>query len=400
MSDWRHVLIIGRREFLERARSRVFLVTMGILVLVIVGAILLVSLINIEEEAIPLGVGGDSPEGIVQDIEMAARALDVDVTVEDYGSRSAAVVAIEDGEIDAALIDGDTVVATNSPSVTVQTIFTAAANAAVRRQIAADLGLTGGDVAAILAPVTVTVEELDPSDPEEDARAGASFLSAIVLLTTILVFGQFVAMGIVEEKQNRVVEVVLAKVRTTSLLIGKVLGIGALGIVQILAIGLAVVIGLVVAPIEDLGIPDLTAIGITAVLWLGLWFVLGYLVYSFLYATFGATISRQEDMQSIAFIPALSIMPAYFLVVFTASSGGEVTPLVRIASFVPLWSPIIMPFRINTGNAEPWEIILSIVIVVATIVALVLIGARVYRGAALRTGAKISLREARSSADR
>ena len=398
MSDWRQVLIIARREFLERARSRVFLVTMGLIVLVIVGGIFLLSVVNFEGDATPLGVGGELPEGIVGDIEATASALEADVTVTEYGTRQEAEAAIEAGDIDAALIDGSTVIAMTTPSVTVQTIFTSAANAAVRRELAADLGLTGEEVQAIVSPVAISIEELEPDDPAEDARAAASFLSAIILLSTILIFGQFVAMGIVEEKQNRVVEVVLAKVRTTSLLIGKVLGIGALGILQIVAIGAAVVVGLTVAPVDDIGVPDLTSIGVLAVLWLGLWFVLGYLVYSFLYATFGATISRQEDMQSVAFIPALSIMPAYFLVVFTASSGGEVTPLIRIASFVPLWSPIIMPFRVNTGNAEPWEVALSIVIVLATIALLVFIGARVYRGAALRTGAKVSLREAWTSA--
>lgn len=400
MSDTRQVLIIARREFIERARSRVFLVTMGVIVLVIVGAILLVSFVDFEGEATPLGVGGDSPTGLVEDIEASAAVLDFEITVTDYGTGSAAVAAVESGEVVAALIDGSTIVANDTPSATVQTVFASAANASVRRELAAELGLSGDDIAQILAPVTVAVEELDPDDPEEDARAGASFLSAIILLTTILIFGQFVAMGIVEEKQNRVVEVVLAKVRTTSLLIGKVLGIGALGLVQIVAIGAAVVIGIAVAPIDDLGIPDLASIGVTAVVWLGIWFVLGYLVYSFLYATFGATISRQEDMQSVAFIPALSIMPAYFLIVITASSGGELTPLVRIASFVPLWSPIVMPYRINTGNAEPWEVALSIAIVVATIALLVVVGARVYRGAALRTGAKVSVRDAWNTASR
>jgi ABC-2 type transport system permease protein len=398
VSDWRQVAIIARREFLERARSRVFLVTMGLIAVIIVGGIFLLSVVNFEGDATSLGIAGSSPDGLDADVEIAASAVDVEVEVTEYPTRADAVAAIEQDEIEAALIDGTTIIATNTPSVTIQTILAAAANAAVRRELASDLGLTGNDVAQILAPVSVSVEELEADDPGEDARAAASFLSAIILLTTILVFGQFVAMGIVEEKQNRVVEVVLAKVRTTSLLIGKVLGIGALGIVQIAAIGLAVVVGLAVAPIDDIGIPDLTSIGIVAVTWLGVWFVLGYLVYSFLYATFGATISRQEDMQSVAFIPALSIMPAYFLVVFTASSGGETTPLIRLASFVPLWSPIVMPYRINTGSAEPWEVVIAIVIVVVTIAVLVGVGARVYRGAALRTGSKVSLREAWSSA--
>lgn len=400
MGDRSQVMIIARREFVERARSRVFLVTMAVLVLLIVGAIVVVSLINTDPDPTPIGIGGDSPEGIEEDIEAASAAVGLDVTITDFGAAEAAITAVEDGEVDAALVDGSTIVSIDAPSITVQTVLTAAANAAVRRDIASDLGLTGDDVAAILAPVTVTVDELEPDDPQQGARAGASFLSSIVLLTTILMFGQFVAMGIVEEKQNRVVEVVLAKVRTTSLLIGKVLGIGALGILQILAIGLAVVAGLLIAPIDDIGIPDLTSIGIVAVVWLGVWFVLGYLVYSFLYAMLGATISRQEDLQSVAYVPVFSIMPAYFLVVFASSSGGEVTPLIRIASFVPLWSPIMMPFRINAGNAEPWEIVLAIALVGAAIALLVMVGARVYRGAALRTGAKISLREAWTTADR
>lgn len=398
MSTIGQIMIIARREFIERARSRVFISTMLVLALLIVGGIALLSLINPEQEAIRLGIAGDSPADIEQDIEGSAAAVDVDVVVTDLGSVDGAMTAVEVGEVDAALVDGSTIVSNTEPSQTVASILTSAANSAVRRELAADLGLSSDQLTEILAPVQVEVTELDPDDPEEIARGIASFLAAIVLLTSIMVFGQFVAMGIVEEKQNRVVEVVLAKVRTTSLLIGKVLGIGALGLLQVVALGLAIVIGLVVVPLDDFGVPDLTSIGITAVIWLVFWFVLGYLVYSFLYATLGATISRQEDMQSVAFIPAILILPAYFLVTITASAGGEESALVRIGSYVPLWSPILMPFRVNTGTAGWWEIALAVFLAVAAIAVLVLVGARVYRGAALRTGAKISLREAWSNA--
>ena len=120
--------------------------------------------------------------------------------------------------------------------------------------------------------------------------------------------------------------------------------------------------------------------------------MLGYLLYSFMYATAGATISRQEDMQSVAFIPAVSIMPAYLMMVLSIESGPG--PLVRIASFVPLWSPILMPFRINLGDAPLWEVAVAVLLVILTIAALVRIGSRVYRGAALRTGARVSLLDA------
>jgi ABC-2 type transport system permease protein len=394
------VAIIARREFLQRARTRVFQFTLVGLSLLIVGAIFLVSLLAEESEAIQLGVDGSSPDGIIADIEVVAASLDTEVAVTRYDTTGEATIAVEQGDVTAALIDGDTIISNSEPSGSVTTILTAAANANARREVAAELGLTNADVALLVSPVEVSVVELDPDpeDPDEVARGVASFLAAVVLLTTIMMFGQFVAMGIVEEKQNRVVEVILSKVRTTSLLIGKVLGIGALGLLQVAALGIAVVAGLVIAPLPDLGVPNLTSIGVSATVWLLVWFVLGYMVYSFMYATLGATVSRLEDLQSVAFIPALAILPAYFLIVVSVSGENASSPLVRIASFVPLWSPIVMPFRINVGAAQPWEVVVSVVIIVMTTAILVRVGARVYRGAALRTGGRVSLREAWRSA--
>lgn len=400
MKASQQVAIIARREFLQRARTRVFRFTLVGLSLLIVGGIFALSLLNDESEAIPLGVDGSSPDGIVADIEFVATSLDTEVVVTKYETSADATSAVEEGDVTAALIDGDTIIAMSEPSATVTTILAGAANANARREIAAELGLTDADVALVVSPVEVSVVELDPdpADPDEAARGVASFLAAVVLLTTIMMFGQFVAMGIVEEKQNRVVEVILSKVRTTSLLIGKVLGIGALGLLQVAALGIAVVAGLVIAPLPDLAVPNLTSIGVSATAWLLVWFVLGYMVYSFMYATLGATISRLEDLQSVAFIPALAILPAYFLIIVSVSGENANSFLVRIASFVPLWSPIVMPFRINVGEAQPWEVLVSVVIVVMTTAILVRIGARVYRGAALRTGGRVSLREAWRSA--
>ena len=397
MNASQQIFLIARREFLERARSRVFLFTMLGLALLVMGGIFAVSFIGSGESSVPLGISGDSPEGLTADIEAAAAALDTSVTVRNYPAASVEG-AIEQGEITAVLVDGSTIISNQAPSGTVVAIFTAAANSAVRREVSADLGLSDEEVVAIVAPVRVTVTELDPEEPEQIARGVASFLAAVVLLTTIMMFGQFVAMGIVEEKQNRVVEVILSKVRATSLLIGKVMGIGLLGLVQILAIGVAIVLGLVLAPLPDLGVPGLTTIGVTAVVWLVFWFMMGYMVYSFIYATLGATISRQEDMQSVAFIPAIAILPAYFFVSFTASTSGELSPLARLASYVPLWSPILMPYRINTGDAMWWEVVLAVALCLAAMAALIAVGSRVYRGAALRTGGKVSIREAWASA--
>ncbi len=125
---------------------------------------------------------------------------------------------------------------------------------------------------------------------------------------------------------------------------------------------------------------------------MALWFVIGYVMYSFVFATMGATVSRLEDLQSLTYVPSVLLLPAY--AVAAASLAGAPTPLLAPMSMVPIWSPLLMPFRIVTGNAAWWEVAVALVGSAAFIGLLVWFGARVYRGAALRMGGRVSLREA------
>ncbi|MFO7700205.1 MAG: hypothetical protein R6W79_06350, partial [Acidimicrobiia bacterium] len=110
MNHWRQIAIFARREFVERARSKVFLTTMGFIAVLIIGGIALVSLIGTDEEATPLGIAGDSPTDIDRYIEEAASALELDVTVTELGTSDDALAAVEAGDVDAALVDGSTIV--------------------------------------------------------------------------------------------------------------------------------------------------------------------------------------------------------------------------------------------------------------------------------------------------
>jgi len=206
---------------------------------------------------------------------------------------------------------------------------------------------------------------------------------------TILIFGQFVAMGIVEEKQNRVVEVVLSRIRPAQLLVGKVLGIGALGLAQVLAIAAAAVVALTFIDLPDVSVTGIGAEIIGSVIF---WFLLGYTLYSFLYAALGATVSRQEDLQGAIILPVFLILPGFFL----AQVAGQFPDgtLAFVGSLVPFWSPMVMPVRMAAGGVPWWQVAMSVLLVVLTIVVLVRVGARVYTGAVLRTGARVKLREA------
>ncbi|HZB59832.1 MAG TPA: ABC transporter permease, partial [Actinomycetota bacterium] len=124
-----------------------------------------------------------------------------------------------------------------------------------------------------------------------------------------------------------------------------------------------------------------------------LWFLLGYAFYSSMFAVAGAIVSRQEELQNTA-TPLNLLMIASFFVAFTSSVSGADTTLAKVSSFLPPVAPLVMPLRIAGGDAALWEIALSLGIMLVSIVAVVLLAARLYEGAILRTGARVKLGDA------
>lgn len=387
------MLLIARREFVERGRSRVFLgVMIGMVVLILGGMFVANRFAPQPSTARVVVVGG--PPGVAQAVEVVARSMALAVEVRAAGSAEEARTAVVDGLADAALVDGKSILADGEPDAALEALLRGAGAAAARAQVAGTLGLDGAQLQALLDPVRVTVVDVSSTgrpDPASDARGAAAFLSVLVLFMSLLIFGQFVGMGVVEEKQTRVAEVVLARVSTASMLVGKVLGIGALGLVQLMVLGVTTMVGLQLFPPAVPGL-DVRALGAVAVVWMVLWFVIGYLMYSFIYATLGATVTRTEDLQSLAYVPTLLLVPAYLVVAMAL--GGSPSPWLVPMSMVPAWSPLIMPFRMVTGTAPAWQVLLSIAGSLAFIALMVWVGSRVYRGAALRTGGRVPLREA------
>ncbi len=385
------IALVAKREIVERSRSRVFRVMLVAMALLVGGGIIALSFINPSSQPIHIGLAGDVLPGLQGDIETVAGAVEQQVTITTYPSTQEADTALEDGDIDVLLVDSSTVVTPSGAATDETVILSTAVNAAGRRVVGQELGLSESEISAIVQPVTLSYLETDDSNDANEIRAVVAFLGSILLFVTIMVFGQFVAYGIVEEKQNRVVEVVLSRIDSTSLLVGKVLGIGTLGLLQVGAVVAAAIGALLYIGSDALDGIDLSVIGIPGILSLVFWFVLGYLMFSFIYAATGATVSRLEDLQSVAFVPAMLLMPGYLVV---SLSVGEVNVWMRVASFVPLWAPIVMPVRIAQGDAAWWEVALSIALILAFLWLVVRVAARIYRGAALQTGGRVKLREA------
>lgn len=391
MSRMHQIGLVARREILERSRSTVFRVMMVVMVLVVAGGIIAMSFINTDTPPISIGLVGEAAPGLEADIEAVATSIAQPVDVTSFSTAEDADAALADGAVEVLLKDGSTVVTANGASTNATIILSTAVTMAGQRAAGLELGLSEAELATILQPVPLQHVETDAQDLDAGVRTGFAFFGAILLFVTIMMFGQFVAFGIVEEKQNRVVEVVLSRIDSTSILVGKVLGIGTLGLIQVGAIVLAAIGALTYVGSDVMDGLDLSVVGIPGLISLIFWFILGYLMFSFIYAMTGATVSRLEDLQSVAIVPVMLLMPGYMIATI---STGYISTWVRVASMVPLWAPVVMPVRIAQGDAAWWEVALAIGLIAVLLVVIVALSARVYRGAVLRTGGRVKFKEA------
>jgi ABC-2 type transport system permease protein len=224
-----------------------------------------------------------------------------------------------------------------------------------------------------------------------------AFGVAMLLYLSILMYGQAVLRGVIEEKQTRVAEVVVASVSAVKLLGGKVLGVGAVGLTQIV-IWIVVGFGLMKVRAQVLGhfgiestpmlIPD---ISVGSAILLVVFFVLGYTFYAALFAMVGATVTNEQDAQQAQ-------MPVVMLLVVSAFALAPVlaapeSKLAYTMAWLPFSSPIIMPLRMSVVSLEMFDIIISLVILLCSCYIAVVLAARVYRTGLLMYGKRPALRE-------
>jgi ABC-2 type transport system permease protein len=382
-----HILLLAKRDFLQRGRSKGFLIMVGLTVVAILAVGPVIQAFDNGEEAISIGITEASPTELEPALLQVAEALERSIDIEKVADVGEGEALLEDGTL-AVLVDGNEIVWADEPRGDAGSIVRPAIAVLQRQAEIDELGLSPVDAQRLLAPEPPVERRLEPEDPERGARIVAGYVSIFVLYLAILVFGQFVMLGVTEEKSSRVIEVVLSKVRPESILAGKILGIGLLGLIQVVAM-----VGAALVAVQMLGTEiEVPPIGLKVALTSILWFILGYGFYSTIYAGLGATITRQEDMQGAATLPAIMIVPAYFIALISLETPDSA--LSRISSLVPPTSPIVMPMRNAVTDVPLIENIAAIVIILATMVLFVKLAARIYRGAALRIGAKVPIREA------
>ncbi|TKJ19304.1 ABC transporter permease [Blastococcus sp. CCUG 61487] len=376
------VRLVAAREISARLRDKNFVISSVVILVVLLGLLAFQVALNAGGESTRIGlVGGDA--GIEQALEAQGEALDVEVTVVDLADREAAVRAVEDGDVDGVLLAGD------APELLVEQSAGGSLEAAVQGAVAqtalagqlAEAGITQLELPEL------TVTSLDPDADADAQRVVSAIIGVGILYGLLIMFGQFVAQGVVEEKASRVVELLLATMRPWHLLAGKILGLGLLGLAQIVlvavvGVGGALAFDIVEVPGELVG----TAVSVVA------WFVLGYAFYAAIFAVAASLVSRQEDLGSVL-TPTTLVLVAAFVVGLQAAADPD-GPLAVVTSYVPGLSPLVMPVRQAAGDVGAWEVGLSAALAVAAVALVIRIGGRVYAASLLRTSGKTKIREA------
>jgi ABC-2 type transport system permease protein len=389
MSGVRHILLVAYRDFMQRAKSRAFLASMIIIVGLVAAVGPLMAMEMRDAPAYDIGTVGSQPSNLQRALTESARAFDRNVSLTPYDSIETAEAAVDEGTEDVIIIDGRELVWNEESSLQLASIITAAVHGINRQDVIADLGLSSEDATRLLAPPPLDTRTLNEPDPEAGPKRVAAYAGSFILYISILMFGQFVMMGVMEEKSSRVVEVVLSRVRPHELLAGKVVGIGVLGLVQLIVLGGAALLTVSMFDIADV---DLGALSLRVLMWIVFWYLLGYGFFSVVYATLGATVSRQADAQSVGMLPVILLLPGYFISLMALENPEAA--LARIGSIVPPLSPLVMPIRASLIEVPLWEMLLSIVLVLALTYLLIRLGGRVYKGSILKLGAKVRIRDA------
>jgi ABC-2 type transport system permease protein len=414
----RDILLVIKREFGERVASRSFVVGTLLFPLLMIGLVLLPQLVGSRGTEWDLALVSDAPAGVAESFASAlgrpAESTDdntykvtkIDGTVGAARDRLAArLLAKEfDGYIalpSDVLQSGNVVFrAHKSGSFAVIRDLRTAGTRAVQSERLKRSGIDASAIAALVAPVVIDEARITARG-EERGGALSTFLTAyivaflIYLMTTL--YGVAVMRSVLEEKTNRIAEVLMSTIRASHLMAGKIIGVGSAAVVQVV---IWVAITIVVATQADklgqgFALPDtvLQALNVspgTGIL-LFSYFLLGFFLYASVFAMVGAAVTSEQEAQSVQFIALIPmIAPMLFLESILNAPLGRLS---TVLGLIPFTSPITMPMRMASTPVPPAEIAASLGLLVLGIAGVAWIAGKVYRVGILSTGKKPTLKE-------
>ncbi|WIM95415.1 ABC transporter permease [Actinoplanes oblitus] len=344
MSTFDAVKLVAARELRVKLRDKAFLYSTAIFLVIVLASIVLPSLIN----------GGPTTVAVTDPASVSVLQQAEGMRVRQVPDTATAERLVRDGEVDAAVLPGPVVVGLDeNPDDVVRALST-----------------------------EPQVKLLEPSEVQEVARVLVPLAFAMLFFFTSFTFGMQIAQSVVEEKQTRIVEILVSSVPIRALLAGKVAALTLLAFAQVALLAVVAVVGMTLADAA----PGLLNAVAPAIGWFLPFFVLGFLMLASLWAGVGALASRQEELASTTMPAQMLVLIPFFLAVSVPKDGVAM----KVLSFVPFSSPLAMPIRLFNGDVALWEPVVALLLLVVTAAVLLAIGARIYSGSLLRTQVKTS----------
>src|ERR1700722_1870771 len=398
-----NVWLIAKREYLERVRTKAFLIsTILIPVLMgggIVGSILAGSKAKSTSHITIVSQDQQLATDLQAELQSGKESrMTVDViSPGNSATRATLDSMLADKQLDGYLWITPASSANGRPSfaytprsagdISTKGTITSALRTVLMRERLAHEGMVASDVDSLMQPV-----EVNTTQAGKNADTPPSYVLFFLMYMVIMLYGMNVARSIIEEKSSRVFEVLLATIRPEEMMAGKMIGVGSVGLTQV-AVWLATAVLLTSTSIlSAIGGGTMHAsLNAMQIIFFVVYFLLGYMLYSSIAAALGAMVNSEQELQQLNMFLVMPLAGCMFALapVITNPSGT----VARVISLIPFCTPLIMYLRISLAMPPMWEIALSIVLMVATICAILWVASRIYRVGILMYGKKPNLPE-------
>lgn len=406
----REIWLIAKREYLEQVRGRAFKIT-TILIPVIFAAVVAISILagknsgsgkHIAVAANNAALAARVRNQLLADkdahmtVDLVAPATDSD--------RRQLLSRIGQKDLDGFLwltsdANGDNVAATyvarSAGDFTTESRLSDAVDHALTQQRLSARGISTGDIDVLTGKVTIKTEQVKNGKEVSSSNIGtflAAYIMAFLLTFTVMMYGMNVGRSVIQEKTSRIFEVMLSTVKPTDMLAGKLIGIGAVGLTQLVIWGIAAALfsGSALAASLMSGQFKLQISALQIVLF-AIYFLLGYALYSTLFAGLAATCESEQELQQYAPLAAVPVWLSFSMITFIVSNPNSIWS-VAISLFPPC-APIAMFLRIASQFPPTWQIVLSLALLLLSVYIVVWFSSRIYRIGILMYGKRATIPE-------
>ena len=399
-----NIWLIAKREYTERIRTKAFIIATVLIPTLMGGGIFGVAAIASKSKTTShIAIVATQPQpalDLKNELEHGEDTrMTVDIVVPTPSGRAALDRSIADKQLDgyltitqAADSDGATHRPTfdftprSSADIATSDSIRSALQDVLTREYLAQHAVSQDEAKALLTPVTVSIIEANGHQGNSKRSFFVAYTLFFLMYMVVLLYGMNVARSIIEEKTSRIFEVLLSTIKPDELLAGKIIGVGAVGLTQV---GIWMLAFVLLA--ARLGAMTAVSISPTQIVFFLVYFSLGYALYSSVAAALGAMTNSEQELQQLNMFLMMPLFLCMLMLVPTMTNPNS--PLVRIVSQIPFCAPLLMNFRVSIAMPQPWEIILSISLIVVTIYAVLWVSSRIYRVGILMYGKKPNLPE-------